>query len=847
MKKNQPILLMTLIFSMFLFMSLQSIFAQQVNVEKIVYAGPFKIVTPFISDSTNANGKSFADGALLKSFPVADKYFNNSVEIHADTAELFQFKIPKDEYSIHFFKFYISGNQFNKGKIEVSANGKFEVYVNGTKMKEKTTVDSLPKSISFDFTVEPMSYEIVIKYLSIPDSITDHQIKASYKPEKEGTFISFSTSPISIFTIHNLQDGKNFRGVSISPNGKYCKVDYAERKNDKTTRYAELIDNESGKVLMHDNGYLSQARWMPKSDLLYFTREGLNGKELITLNPANQQITIIESNLPEGSFSIAPDEQTLIYTIKEEGPKESKSMNRILDNSDRYDAFRNRYTLAKYDLKTGVFQPLTFGYRSTYLYDISSDSKSIIFGTSNSDYTKRPFSTSNLYLMDLQTLRVDTLYSDMPYAGGAQFSPNNTQLLIEGAPEAFNKVGLNIGKEPIANSYDTQLFLFDITTKRVTPLTKDFNPAIEDAVWNSADKNIYLRVVDQDCNNIYVLNTTSWKFSKLSLPEEVVKVMDVAKFAPAINFYGQSVSNADRLYFYGGKKPAVKCLYDLSKEKLQHVVLGKVSDWNFVSEDGTTIQGRYYLPPHFDSTKTYPMLVYYYGGTTPTVRSLEFSYSMHMYAALGYVVYTLNPSGTIGFGQEFSARHVNAWGIRTADEIILGTKQFCRTHAFVDSTKVGCFGASYGGFMTMYLQTQTDFFAAAISHAGISALTSYWGEGNWGIGYCAAANADSYPWNNRELFVNQSPLFSADKIKTPLLLLHGDKDSNVPVGESIQMYNALRILGKTVEFIEVEGEDHGVVDYHKRIRWAKTMQAWFAKYLQNQPDWWEEMYPTTKL
>lgn len=64
------------------------------------------------------------------------------------------------------------------------------------------------------------------------------------------------------------------------------------------------------------------------------------------------------------------------------------------------------------------------------------------------------------------------------------------------------------------------------------------------------------------------------------------------------------------------------------------------------------------------------MIVYYYGGTSPTNRALEFSYSMHMYAALGYVVYTLNPSGTTGFGQEFAARHVNAWGDKTADEII---------------------------------------------------------------------------------------------------------------------------------------------------------------------------------
>ena len=95
-------------------------------------------------------------------------------------------------------------------------------------------------------------------------------------------------------------------------------------------------------------------------------------------------------------------------------------------------------------------------------------------------------------------------------------------------------------------------------------------------------------------------------------------------------------------------------------------------------------------------------------------------------------MYVIQPSGTIGFGQEFSARHVNAWGKRTADDIIEGTKQFCKEHPFVDEKRIGCLGASYGGFMTQYLQTQTDIFAAAVSHAGISDVTSYWGEGYWG-------------------------------------------------------------------------------------------------------------------
>ena len=100
--------------------------------------------------------------------------------------------------------------------------------------------------------------------------------------------------------------------------------------------------------------------------------------------------------------------------------------------------------------------------------------------------------------------------------------------------------------------------------------------------------------------------------------------------------------NANRLYAYDLKGGKNRLVYDLSQDKLKDIALGEVHDWNFKSDDGTTIQGRYYLPPHFDPNKKYPMIVYYYGGTSPTNRALEMRYSMHMYAALGYVIYTLN-------------------------------------------------------------------------------------------------------------------------------------------------------------------------------------------------------------
>ena len=241
------------------------------------------------------------------------------------------------------------------------------------------------------------------------------------------------------------------------------------------------------------------------------------------------------------------------------------------------------------------------------------------------------------------------------------------------------------------------------------------------------------------------------------------------------------------------------------------------------------------------------MIVNYYGGCSPTSRNFESRYPHHAYAAQGYVVYVIQPSGATGFGQEFSSRHVNTAGSDPARDIIEGTKQFCVEHPYVDSKAIGCIGASYGGFMTQYLQTITDIFAAAISHAGISDHTSYWGEGYWGYSYSEVSMAESYPWSDRDLFVNQSPLYNADKIHTPLLFLHGDADHNVPVGESIQMFTALKLLGCPTAFVAVADQDHHILDYDKRRKWQDTIFAWFAKYLKNEPEWWDKLYPPTAL
>ena len=149
--------------------------------------------------------------------------------------------------------------------------------------------------------------------------------------------------------------------------------------------------------------------------------------------------------------------------------------------------------------------------------------------------------------------------------------------------------------------------------------------------------------------------------------------------------------------------------------------------------------------------------------------------------------------------------------------------------------------------MTQYLQTVTDIFRCAVSHAGISDHTTYWGLGYWGYTYSEVSMANTYPWTRKDLYVERSPIYNVDKIQSSILFLHGTEDTNVPYNNSVQMYTALKLLGKDVEMISIKGENHGIRKPSRRRLWHNATMAWFARCLKDDPTWWNELYPNRTM
>lgn len=733
--------------------------------------------------------------------------------------------------TLRYFTFSVQVPQYTRANLVVEGVEVYRILHNG-------------RGVSYINELTPQRHTIGIAVLTKPQATDSLRIR--FEGDSLGA-VAINPTGLRPYTLEDQTTGRMVYNFKVSPSGKLLFASYADTDDlGKAQYYSTITEIATGKVL-HRSEYYMEFTWLPNDkDRGYFTRESQGQTELVVIDPILQESRIVARYLPDNSITLSPTGDYLIISKKEEAaPAFRNAMKYVVDPDDRQEDWRNANTLLKYDIRSGVTTRLSFGSQWLALQDISPDGQKLLLTGRERSLTGRPFSLTSAYVMDVATLKVDTIVRQDGYLTSLKFAPHG-KIIAAGSPEAFGGVGNTLSKNEIPNAFEYELYLLSADGQQVEPLTKHFDPSVGQYKVHHHSGKVYFSADDKYLRSLYCLDVATKRIEQIPLEVDLVGGFDVARRGTRLVYTGQWNGGARNLYTadLAQRKSKHKQIGDTNiAQHLQGVQTSKWTTWNFVSERGDTIHGNYLLPYNFDPAKKYPVIVYYYGGVVPTPRYFEFAYPYQVWAAQGYIVYVVQPSGAVGFGQKFASKHVNTWGKGSADDVMEGTRKFVEAHSFANADKIGCIGASYGGFMTQYLIANSKQYAAAISHAGISNIASYWGSGTWGYSYNSVAASDSYPWNNPDLYTKHSPLFNADKITTPLLLLHGTVDNNVPPAESMQMYTALRLLGREVALVEVEGENHIINQFDKRRAWQTNIFAWFAKHLKDQPQWWQSLYP----
>lgn len=256
---------------------------------------------------------------------------------------------------------------------------------------------------------------------------------------------------------------------------------------------------------------------------------------------------------------------------------------------------------------------------------------------------------------------------------------------------------------------------------------------------------------------------------------------------------------------------------------------------NYTSDKGDKLQAAMYLPDNFDPTKKYPMLVTIYekrsqnknGFVNPSETQTP---SARMYTSRGYIV--LDPD---------IVYKINDPGMSAVWSVVPAVKAAVAT-GFVDAANVGLWGHSWGGYQTAFLVTQTNIFKSAIAGAALTDMVSMYSSVYWNTGGSNQAIFESSQGrfkgnfiDNYDAYIRNSPAFHANKQKTPLILLHNDKDGAVDFNQGITHFNTLRQLGKDVILLEYVGENHGLSRPVNQKDYAQRQAEWFDHYLMGKP------------
>lgn len=477
-----------------------------------------------------------------------------------------------------------------------------------------------------------------------------------------------------------------------------------------------------------------------------------------------------------------------------------------------FDIEKQSYT----DLTPGNYVSPVFELGGGVGFNFSPDSKELCY-VSNHDVHPEASTNADLFVLPLNGGKAENITSDnKAWDGTPIYSPNGKYI-------AYRK--------QLTPGYESDRFmltLYDRQTKTSKTITEKFNNWVTDFKWAADSKSIYFTGDVVGSQPLFRIDLTSMKIENVC-NEKTINSFDIDAKK---NLYFTASTVGKPIELYKLKLPDGKeTQLTNANEDLCKLVDIRPADTMWVTgSEGKKVEVFIVKPHNFDPSKKYPLILNVHGG--PQMQwTNSFRGDWQVYPGAGYVVAFCNPTGSTGYGQEFTRGISQDWGGRPYEDLMKVTDALAQ-QSYVDSTRMGAMGWSYGGYMMNWFQAKTTRFKCLASMMGLFDLESMWGttEELWFPNF----ELHGQPWNSA-LYKKFSPSEYVRNFATPTLIMTGQLDFRVSYNQSLQYFSTLQTLGIPSRLIILKNDGHWPNNVKSMPLYYNAHLEWFHKYLGGQP------------
>ncbi len=651
-------------------------------------------------------------------------------------------------------------------------------------------------------------------------------------------------------TIEDVLAIKNAGAPQFSPDGKWIAYTISEwdRKENRRVAHIYLVSVESGRSIKLTNGEKGESapQWSPDGTRIAFLADRDKGNQ-IWIIPVNggeaEKLTSEENGV--AAFRWSPDGKQIAFVTRDEPKDKAEREKRKKEKFDTIvvDSDYLYSHLWKINVETKEKKRLTEGDFSVSNPQWSPDGRWIAYVRSPSGAQESTFTdisenrNTDIYIISADGGAMRRLTTNPAADTNPQWSPDGRWIAYVANTEP--------------QSWAAKNDVMVIAEMGGTPrnLTKDyFESAGLGLQWSPDGKTLYFTSGVGVYNHIFSVPADGGQVKQLTRGNRNYGAFDIAGHMPKLGITATPPFNPNESAFTPDWKIAFTVTDNLNPEEIWLAPLHKIEQARQLTvtnpqikdfalaettvikwkgPDDLDIEGLLVKPLGYEAGKRYPLILQIHGGPYGKF-SDGFNSRAQLWAAHGYAVLLPNPRGSTGYGHKFTTANVGDWGGKDFKDIMAGVDAVI-AKGIADPDKLVVMGGSYGGFMTFWAITQTDRFKAAIGHAGISDWYSFYGQSD--IPGLMEYGFAGQPWTNAETYRKWSPMTYVDRVKTPLMITHGERDLRVPIAQAEQYYRALKKRGVKVIFLRYPREGHGIQEPNHQIDLFKRQLEWFDSHL----------------